>query len=80
MYSIPPGYIGKNVGLQVYDNQIQVYYNTDLIVVHPVSNYMLNFKHEHYVETLSTHLPYKDKIDELALKNLAAMNEVHKNE
>src|SRR5699024_948689 len=80
MYSVPLGYIGKTLGLQVYDNQIHVYYNTDLIVVHPVSNHKINFKHEHYVETLSNHLPYKDDIDELALKNLAAMNEVYKNE
>ncbi len=80
MYSVPSGYIGKTVGLQVYDNQIHVYYNTDLIVVHPISNQKVNFKHEHYVETLSKHLPYKDDIDELALKNLSAINEVYKNE
>lgn len=80
MYSVPPGYIGKTVGLQVYDNQIHVYYNTDLIAVHPISGQKMNFKHEHYVETLSNHLPYKDDIDELALKNLSAINEVYKNE
>src|SRR5690625_1049273 len=80
MYSVPSGYIGKTVGLQVYDNQIHVYYNTDLIVVHPVSHQKVNFKQEHYIETLSNHLPYKDDIDELALKNLSAMNEVYKNE
>ena len=80
MYSVPSGYIGKTVGLQVYDNKIHVYYNTDLIVVHPISGQKMNFKHEHYVETLSNHLPYKDDIDELALKNLSAINEVYKNE
>lgn len=80
MYSVPSGYIGKTVGLQVYDNKIHVYYNTDLIVVHPISEQKMNFKHEHYVETLSNHLPYKDDIDELALKNLSAINEVYKNE
>jgi len=80
MYSVPSGYIGKTIGLQVYDNQIHVYYNTDLIVVHPISNQKMNFKHEHYVETLSNHLPYKDDIDELVLKNLSAINDVYKNE
>src|SRR5699024_4783354 len=80
MYSVPSGYIGKTVGLQVYDNKIHVYYNTDLIVVHPISGQKMNIKHEHYVENLSNHLSYKYDIAELALKNLSAINEVYKNE
>ena len=80
MYSVPPGYIGKTVGLQVYDNKIHVYYNTDLIAEHQISNQKMNFKESHYVENLSNQLHFKDNIEELALKNLAAINEVYKNE
>lgn len=80
MYSVPPGYIGKTVGLQVYDNKIHVYYNTDLIAEHQITSRKINFNEKHYIETLSNQLPYKDNIEELALKNLAAINEVYKNE
>lgn len=78
MYSVPPGYIGKTVGLQVYDNKIHVYYNTDLIAEHQISTLKVNFKKEHYMEILSNHFPYKDDIEKLALKNLSAINEVYK--
>ena len=80
MYSVPPGYIGKTVGLQVYDNKIHVYYNTDLIAEDQISNQKMNFKESHYVESLSDQLHFKDNIEELALKNLAAINKVYKNE
>jgi len=80
MYSVPPGYIGKTVGLQVYDNKIHIYYNTDLIAEHHISNQKMNFNKTHYIESLSKQLHYKDNIEELALKNLSAINEVYKNE
>src|SRR5690606_27420389 len=52
MYSVPAGYIGKTVGLQVYDNQIHVYYNTDLIAQHYISHKKMNYKDAHYIEAL----------------------------
>ncbi|WP_026585287.1 IS21 family transposase [Bacillus sp. J33] len=79
-YSVPPGYIGKTVRLQVYDNHIFVYYNTDLIVQHPIRQSRINYKPEHYVDTLARGLPSSTDIEELAMKNLEAINEVYKNE
>ncbi|BDH63755.1 hypothetical protein MTP04_38850 [Lysinibacillus sp. PLM2] len=79
-YSVPPGYIGKTVGLQVYDYHIFVYYNTDLIVQHPIRQSKINYKPEHYVNTLARGLPPSTNIEELARKNLEAINEVYKNE
>ncbi|MBS4219542.1 IS21 family transposase [Bacillus sp. FJAT-49711] len=79
-YSVPAGYIGKTVGLQVYDNHISVYYSTDLIVQHSISPLKINYKQEHYVETLARGLPLTTNIEELAKKNLEAINEVYKNE
>ena len=40
----------------------------------------MNFKKSHYIDSLSRHFHYKDNIEELALKNLAAVDEVYKNE
>jgi len=79
-YSVPSGYTNKTVGLQVYDNHIFVYYNTELIVKHQISQLKINYKWEHYVEALSNQLPYKDNIDELAKNNLESMDRVYKNE
>lgn len=79
-YSVPTGYIGKTLGLQVYDNHIYVYYNTDLIVQHPIRQSKINYKPEHYVNTLARGLPSSTNIEELARKNLEAINEVYKNE
>jgi|SRR5690625_217573 len=79
-YSVPAGYIGKTVSLQVYDNHIHVYYSTKLIVQHEIRQRKLNYKEEHYIETLNKHLPYTDNIEELARKNLEAINEVYKHE
>ncbi|MEI3615031.1 Mu transposase domain-containing protein, partial [Pseudogracilibacillus sp. SO30301A] len=79
-YSVPAGYIGKQVSLQVYDNHIHVYYSTDLIVRHEIRQRKLNYKQEHYKEALTKQLPYADDIEELSLKNLAAINEVYSHE
>ncbi len=79
-YSVPAGYLGKTVSLQIYDNHLHVYYNTELIVRHEIKKRKLNYKEEHYKQTLANQLPYKDDIEELALKNLAAINEVYSHE
>lgn len=79
-YSIPSGYVGKIVSIQVYDNHLHVYYSTDLLVQHEIRQRKLNYKQEHYVDALSNHLPHREDIEELALKNLAAIDEVYRNE
>lgn len=79
-YSVPSGFIGKRMSLQIYDNHIHVYYNTDLIVRHEITKRKLNYKQEHYIDNLKAQLSYVDDIDELALKNLEAINEVYSNE
>lgn len=79
-YSVPAEYKGKTVGLQVYDDHIHIYYNTELIAIHKISQSKLNYKEEHYIEALARGLPHHPNIDELAKKNLQAIGEVYKNE
>ncbi len=69
-YSVPAGYQGKTVGLQVYDHHLYVYYNTKLLVRHPIGTAMLNYTEEHYRENLSLSMPRYPDIDDLAKKNL----------
>ncbi|WP_437834060.1 IS21 family transposase (plasmid) [Niallia taxi] len=79
-YSVPPEYQGKNVGLQVYDNYLWIYYNMKLIAQHPISKAKLNYQEAHYKASLAVSAPYYNypEIDDLAKKNLATIGEVYK--
>lgn len=76
-YSVPAKYQGKNVGLQVYDDQLWIYYNTKLIAQHPISHKKLNYQEAHYQESLGVSTPTYPDIDDLAKRNLAAIGEVY---
>jgi hypothetical protein len=77
-YSVPAKYQGKKVGLQVYDDQLWIYYNTELIAQHPISGSKLNYKKAHYQEALGVSMPRYPDIEDLAKRNLAAIGEVYK--
>lgn len=49
-YSVPPKYKGKTLMLQAFDGYIHVYYNTDLVTVHRISEQKLNYHTEDYIE------------------------------
>ncbi|NFO05145.1 IS21 family transposase [Clostridium botulinum] len=49
-YSVPPEYIGKKLKLQVYDDQLHVYYNTNLVTIHKIQSQKLNYQAEHYAK------------------------------
>jgi hypothetical protein len=72
-YSVPAGYQGLKVGIQVYDNHLYVYCNTKLLVRHPVSQAKLNYTEEHYRDNLQLSAPGYPNIDDLAKKNLLAI-------
>lgn len=77
-YSVPAKYQGKNVGLQVYDDQLWIYYNMKLIAQHPISNKKLNYHESHYREALGVSMSTYPDIDGLAKRNLEAIGEVYK--
>lgn len=79
-YSVPAKYQGKTVGLQVYDDQLHVYYTTELIVQHKITTSKLNYKETHYKETLAKAIPFYPDVDDLAKQNLAAIGEVYSDE
>jgi len=59
-YSVPPEYINKKLILQIYDDQLHVYYNTKLVTIHQINNKKLNYHQEHYVAISS--LTWKNSI------------------
>lgn len=75
-YSVPAGYQGKTVGIQVYDNHLYAYYNTKLLVRHPIGDTKFNYKEEHYREQLQRAMPGYPDINELAKKNLRTIGGV----
>lgn len=77
-YSVPSKYQGKNVGLQVYDDQLWIYYNTELIAQHPISNKKLNYQESHYQEAMAVSMPKYPDIDGLAKRNLATIGDLYK--
>ena len=77
-YSVPPAYQGKKVSLQVYDNQLWIHYNMELIAQHKISDAKLNYQEAHYLETLSQAMPNYPDINDLAKRNLAAIGDIYK--
>lgn len=77
-YSVPSGYVGKKVELQVVDGQLWISYHTRLIAQHQVSKQKLNYHIEHYKETLKNTTGKHFNIDALAQKNLETISEVFK--
>lgn len=46
-YSVPKSLIGKKVNLVVQDKQLRIYYNNKIIVVHEITNNLLNIHKTH---------------------------------
>lgn len=80
-YSVPPEYIGKEMKLQVYDNYIHIYYNTNLVTLHSLSSKKLNYHEEHYIAIAQqSHSFKKEDIESRAKENLSAIGDVYRYE
>lgn len=79
-YSVPKKYINKTLKLKEIDNKLYIYDNTELVVIHEISNKPINYKDEHYMEGLKESMPYKTdiEIEELAKKNLELFDQLTK--
>ena len=73
-YSVPAEYIGKPVKLKVINDSLYIYYSTELIATHKISDKRLNYKREHYTQLLSGYMHSNDDIEALAEKNLRQMD------
>ncbi|MCS6132615.1 IS21 family transposase [Clostridium botulinum] len=80
-YSVPPEYIGKKLKLQVYDDQLHVYYNTNLVTIHKIQSQKLNYQAEHYAKISAlTFNKNSYEMIELAKNNLKIIGEIYQNE
>ena len=84
-YSVTNKFINYTLDVQENNNKLYVYYNRELITIHDISEKNINYKEEHYIESLSYILKNKtqEQIECLAKRNLENLNklcEVKRNE
>ena len=80
-YSVPSKYIGKQLKIQVYDEQIHLYDHEYLVAIHNVSARKMNYNETHYIDFLSKTLPFeRDKLVEIARENLQKIGERYNHE
>ena len=76
-YSVPPEYISKQLQLQVFNQQLHLYYNKKLVAIHNISEKKLNYLEEHYVNIAKLTFPSMndDEIRRRAKENMKIVGE-----
>lgn len=70
MYSTPPELIGKNVKIQVTENNLYVYYNKKLITIHQLSENRVNYHKEHHFQMMGVTFKEQDQLKTYACQHL----------
>ena len=73
-YSVPLEYIGKPVNLRVKSDTLEIYFSTELIARHKLTNKKLNYQEDHYTRLLSSRVKDADAVAEIAQENLQLMD------
>ncbi len=68
-YSVPPKYIGKTVHLKTFGDDLRIYFEGRCIAQHKISDKMINYDRDHYLELLKP-LVKSDDIESFAEQNL----------
>lgn len=79
-YSVSIKYINQTVKLQENDNKLLIYYNTELIATHNISDKKIQYTTNDYIECLKATMPYKsnDEIESIAIENLKLFDRLMK--
>ncbi|MGL5152140.1 MAG: Mu transposase domain-containing protein [Clostridium sp.] len=76
-YSVPTNLIDLKVNITETEGNINIYYNKDFIVCHPISEKIFNYKINHVHEILKSdalkHLP-DEKIESFIQENISNMD------
>jgi transposase len=74
-YSVPMKYINKRVKLVQIDNILHIYFTTELVRTHNISNKLINYSKEDYTEALNHSIRNKDlDINKIAEENLKLLD------
>lgn len=78
-YSVPVKFINKRVKLFPIDNKLYIYFNTELVAIHELSNKKFNYNEQHYVEGLGYSIKNDNiDIDMIAKDNLALLDKIRR--
>lgn len=78
-YSVSPQYIGKRVKILAFSNKLHIYYNTQLIAEHIITEKQFNYHFDHYHQGLSTSITNRDiDMEQVAFDNLALLDNLKK--
>lgn len=75
-YSVPPKYIDKEVTLKRIENELHIYFNTDLISVHKINDKKINYAPNDYKELLNKVIKNKDELETVCLNNLSELDKL----
>jgi hypothetical protein len=76
-YSVPTKFINKRVKIVPIENKLYLYFNTELIIIHDISNKKFNYDKDHYMEGLSIRTKKSNAdIEETAKENLALLDNI----
>jgi hypothetical protein len=70
MYSAPPDLIGKNINIQVTEDNLHLYYNKKLITIHSISEKKINYHNDHHLKMLELTFKGQEDVSEYANKHL----------
>lgn len=79
-YSVPPAYIGKRLTIQIHDNYLHVYCNTNLVTIHEIiEGKKRNYHESHYIEITGMSVKGSEEdIEKFAKNNLKEIGEIYK--
>lgn len=78
-YSVPRQFINKRVRLVPIENKLYIYYNTELIAIHALTNRKFNYQSDHYQEALKEVIQNDDvDVKRIAEENLALLDSIIK--
>ena len=71
-YSVDPKLIGKEIEIKIIENNLYVYYNKELVTVHPINIKKINYHEDDHKELIKMTFPNmeEDEIKEYSLKHL----------
>ena len=75
-YSVPPKYINKTVTLKTIGNELHVYFNTELISVHILSDKKINYHESDYRALIENFIKNKEDIEQICTNNLMELNKL----
>lgn len=73
-YSVPPEYIGKDVLLKQIQNELYIYFNTELVRIHQISNKIFNYEPDDYRTLMAQSIKDDNDLERIISENLNALD------